>query len=46
LTGGDLVTVMPNCAHVYHALEHSHAVELSANVYDPADTIPYVVEHD
>jgi dTDP-4-dehydrorhamnose 3,5-epimerase-like enzyme len=40
-TEGDLVSVNTRCAHVYFALEHSQAVELSAETYDPTDVIPY-----
>ncbi|MET7748783.1 hypothetical protein [Micromonospora sp. NPDC005367] len=38
---GDLVTAHPRCAHVYYAYEHSQAVELADEPYDPADTYPY-----
>jgi dTDP-4-dehydrorhamnose 3,5-epimerase-like enzyme len=41
LKGGDLVTIQPRCAHVYYPLEYSQAVEISANIYDPTDTVPY-----
>lgn len=43
LATGDFVTVQPNCAHAYQALEHAHAVEVNENAYDPADTIPYKI---
>lgn len=43
LEAGDLVTVHPNCAHVYYALEFSQAVEVANEMYDPADTYPYEV---
>ncbi|MGW1062182.1 hypothetical protein [Micromonospora rubida] len=43
LEPGDLVTVHPRCAHVYYALEHSQAVELADQPYDPTDTHPYEV---
>lgn len=39
LETGDLVTIAPRCAHAYLPLEYSQAIELSAEAYDPADTI-------
>jgi mannose-6-phosphate isomerase-like protein (cupin superfamily) len=43
LRSGDLITIVPRCAHTYTALEHTHAVEFSEEVYDPEDTIPYIL---
>lgn len=43
LTGGDLVTIEPRCAHAYRALEHTHAIEFTKTVYNPTDTFPYKV---
>lgn len=44
LHSGDLVTISPGCAHVYFAEEHSQAIEVADAEYDPADTIPFMIE--
>jgi len=41
LSSGDLVTILPGCAHVYYALEHTRTIEISDTRYDPADTLPF-----
>lgn len=43
LKAGDLAAVSPLCAHVYEAIEHTFAVELAEQEYDPNDTYPHVV---
>ncbi|GLY95361.1 hypothetical protein [Actinoplanes sp. NBRC 103695] len=43
LKAGDLVKILPRCAHVYFPLEHSQAVEFGEEPFDPSDTIRYVV---
>ncbi|MEV6375487.1 cupin domain-containing protein [Micromonospora musae] len=43
LEAGDLVTVLPRCAHVYYADGPAQAVELAAEPYDPDDVHPYEV---
>ncbi len=40
LRPGDLVTIYPECAHVYYPLEYSQAIEMAATTYDPLDTVP------
>jgi len=44
LQAGDLVTISPGCAHVYFPEEYSQAIEVSDAEYDPADTIPFMIE--
>lgn len=44
LRSGDLVTISPGCAHVYFAEEYSQAIEVADADYDPADTIPFMIE--
>jgi len=41
---GDLVHVMPRCAHTYCPLTYSEAVEFSAAAFDPTDTYKYAVK--
>jgi mannose-6-phosphate isomerase-like protein (cupin superfamily) len=41
LETGDLVTIEPNCAHAYLALEDTDAVEMGKDEYDPEDTHGY-----
>lgn len=43
LEPGDLVTIQPRCAHVFHALDDAQAIEVGDVPYDPADTYPYEV---
>lgn len=43
VTAGDLVTVQPECAHVYQAREATHALEFSTSVYDPEDVERYPI---
>jgi len=44
LQSGDLVTIKPRCAHAYYPLEYSQAVEMSATIYDPADTVTHKLD--
>lgn len=41
LTAGDLVTIAPNCAHVYLPLQETDALEIGKEIYHPDDTHPY-----
>ncbi|MHA3019622.1 cupin domain-containing protein [Mycobacterium sp. BMJ-28] len=43
LRAGDLVTVQPECAHVYQAIETSHALEFTSTVFDPTDVDRYLI---
>jgi hypothetical protein len=38
LATGNMVEVLPRCAHSYAAREYSQALELSTGLYDPADS--------
>ena len=38
---GDLVRVLPRCAHAYRAIETALAVEFSPTAFDPGDVTPY-----
>ena len=44
LESGDLVTVPPNVAHVYYALDYTQTVELADRPYDVGDTTPFRVD--
>lgn len=43
VVAGDLITVYPDCAHVYETIEHAQALEMTAEVYDPSDTHRYEI---
>jgi hypothetical protein len=44
---GDLVTVYPDCAHVYWPVgERAQAIEFASHGYDSADIIPYPIRTD
>jgi uncharacterized RmlC-like cupin family protein len=43
VSAGDLITIQPRCAHVYFPIEYSQAIEFSASLYDPQDTLKYVL---
>jgi dTDP-4-dehydrorhamnose 3,5-epimerase-like enzyme len=43
LKTGDLLRIRPNCAHSSLAQEYSQVIETNNMPYDPADTIPYVM---
>jgi len=44
ISTGDVMRIKPGCAHVFIALEDTQAIEFNNAPYDPADTIPYVVD--
>jgi len=41
LTAGDKLTIKPNCAHIFFAVEFSQVIEYYDSPYDPKDDFMY-----
>lgn len=44
LVAGDMVTIIPQCAHVLVAREYTLAIEFAPTPYDPDDTYRYEIQ--
>lgn len=43
---GDLIEVEALCAHAYLAIEHTHTIEYTKDMYDPDDTYRYPLDFE